>query len=151
MKQNEKFHMNVGAATMFLIGTIFTLTIFAILSLRASYSELNMAEKTLDAVIDYYSLDSEAERVYQEVLSASRIDKLSGEQLVDFLDSDYQPEYDPITRILTYIIPSEKQKVLEVKLQINEESKINVFSWKFHPIVDYNYEDSEIKVWDGNF
>lgn len=67
---NARYHMNIGGASILLLVTVFALTVFAVLSIRASYNERQMAQKARDAVEHYYAADAKAEEAYALVKKA---------------------------------------------------------------------------------
>ena len=42
--KNPRYHMNIGGASIILLIAVFGLTVFAVLSIRASYKERQMAQ-----------------------------------------------------------------------------------------------------------
>ncbi len=67
---NSRYHMNIGGASILLLITVFALTVFAVLSIRASYNEKQMAQKAREAVERYYEADARAEEAYALVAEA---------------------------------------------------------------------------------
>ncbi|MDO5291219.1 MAG: hypothetical protein Q4F05_00585 [bacterium] len=52
---------------MILIIVVFALSIFAVLSIKASNSDLVLAKKTRDSVQEYYKADTEAENILMQL------------------------------------------------------------------------------------
>lgn len=66
VKQNSdsgNFKVNIGAPSIILLLVVFALTIFALLSIRASYNELGLAKTSLEAAQRYYEAEGRAETV----------------------------------------------------------------------------------------
>lgn len=61
MKENKGLVMNVGTSSVILILLVFALSVFALLSIRASNSELQLTEKTGESIQEYYQADKEAQ------------------------------------------------------------------------------------------
>lgn len=154
MKQKNRYHMNIGGASILLILVIFSLTIFAILSLRASYHEVKMSEKTKTSVEAYYEADAKAEEILMQVSEAviSQENTLDLVQLVNDLSTVENLEIDESTHILTYIVSMDYNRTLEVKLQLPKKSKdkITIYSWKMISTEQGDYVDSGMEdIWDG--
>ncbi|MDO5518960.1 MAG: hypothetical protein Q4G58_00570 [bacterium] len=67
MKKKREFKLNVGGSSIILIIVVFALAIFAVLSIKASNSDLVLAKKTRDSVQAYYKADTEAENILMQV------------------------------------------------------------------------------------
>ena len=153
MKQKNSYHMNIGGASILLILVIFSLTIFAILSLRASYHEVKMSEKTKTSIEAYYKADAKAEEILMQVSEAIAIQ----EEFLDLtiLAKDLSVEslqIDESTHILTYLVQIDYNRNLEVKLQLPEKSQnqITVHSWRMISTEQGDYEDTSMEdIWDG--
>ena len=65
--KNPRYHMNIGGASIILLIAVFGLTVFAVLSIRASYKERQMAQKNREAVEAYYEADARAEEIFAQV------------------------------------------------------------------------------------
>ena len=156
MKQKDSFHMNVGGASMLLMLAIFALTVFAVLSLRASYHELKMAEKTKDSVEAYYKADSKAESIYsniQDFIVSEPLDlSINRDRMVEALKTECQVSFDEKGGLLTYTVPIDYNKFLEVKLMLTNKTanKVKVYSWKMVTDTSDDYDTGRNEFWNGN-
>ena len=146
--------MNIGGASILLIIVIFALTIFAILSLRASYHEVKMSEKTKSSIEAYYKADAKAEEILMQISEAMATQEstLDMALLAKDLSMIKELQIDETTHILTYLVPVDYNKILEVKLQLPEKSGalITVYSWKMISTKQGDYDDSNLEdIWDG--
>lgn len=153
MKQKNSYHMNIGGASILLVLAIFALTVFAILSLRASYHELKMSEKTRDSVQAYYEADARAEEVYMLITQtlASK-ESLTTEQFLEKLSNIESLQMDETTNIITYVVPMDYNMVLQVQLKLPESLKglAKIQSWRMitSDQGDYDAYGTE-EIWDG--
>lgn len=60
MNEKKGFVFNVGTPSILVIVLTFVLTLFALLSIRASNSEQNLSDKTASSVQEYYTADQKA-------------------------------------------------------------------------------------------
>ncbi|NLW65342.1 MAG: hypothetical protein GXY26_03815 [Clostridiales bacterium] len=67
---NRRKGVAVGAVSLVLIFSILCLTIFTLLTLGTARSEANLARCAADSVKSFYAADTEAERVYSELVGA---------------------------------------------------------------------------------
>lgn len=153
MRRNNSYHMNIGGASILLVLAIFALTVFAILSLRASYHEMKMAEKNRDAVQAYYEADSIAEEYYMEITQTLAMEEsLENQQLLEKLRCIDNIYIDDNTQILTYSVGVNDHMDLQVQLKLPDSNKglVKIHSWKMITSLqdDYSNTDAE-EVWDG--
>ncbi|MDD5936961.1 MAG: hypothetical protein PUC65_15595 [Clostridiales bacterium] len=154
MKQKNSYHMNIGGASILLILAIFALTVFAVLSLRASYHEVKMSEKTRDTIEEYYAADAKAEEILMQISETLKqqegaIDFSSLSEKLSGIDS---LEIDEITHILTYTVSMNYNSTLEIKLKlpINAREGVKVHSWRMLSTEQGDYDDSGVEdIWDG--
>ncbi|MBP5158965.1 MAG: hypothetical protein ILP10_01550 [Lachnospiraceae bacterium] len=64
------FKINIGAPSIILLLVVFALTVFALLSIRASYNELKLARTSRESVDKYYKALGEAERSRAQIDAA---------------------------------------------------------------------------------
>ncbi len=153
MKQKNSYHMNIGGASILLVLAIFALTVFAVLSLRASYHELMMSAKTRDSVQAYYEADAKAEEYYmlinQTLMSGEilNLDRLS-EKLSEINDL----QIDDSSNIMTYVVPTDYNMALQVELKFPENlyGLAKIQSWRMINSEQGDYDSSNTEeVWDG--
>lgn len=153
MKQKNSYHINIGGASILLVLAIFSLTVFAVLSLRASYHELKMSEKTRDSVQAFYEADAKAEEYYMLITQTLMNEEiLNSDQLLQKLSDIHGLEIDNTTNIMTYVVPTDFNMALQVQLKLPESLKglAKIQSWKMITKEQGDYENSSTEeVWDG--
>lgn len=155
MKENHSYHMNIGGASILLVLAIFGLTVFAILSLRASYHEVKMAEKTRDSVQTYYEADAKAEEYYAQINQIiGTKESLDYQELLELLGNIENLQIDETTHILTYFVDTNYNMALQVQLKLPDQypGRAKVHSWKMITSEqgDYSSYNDEV-IWDGIF
>ncbi len=153
MKQKNSYHINIGGASILLVLAVFALTVFAILSLRASYHEVKMSEKTRNAIEDYYVADSKAEEILMQISEiVAKQDTSNFLMLSQELSVIDKLKIDESTHILTYTVPVTYNIDLEIKLKLptSTEDGVTVHSWRMISTEQGDYNDSSMEdVWDG--
>ncbi len=61
------FKINIGAPSIILLLVVFALTVFALLSIRASYNELKLARTSRESVDKYYKALGESEKLRAQI------------------------------------------------------------------------------------
>jgi hypothetical protein len=153
MKQKSSYHMNIGGASILLVLAIFALTVFAILSLRASYHELKMSEKTRDSVQAYYEADAKAEEYYMQITQTlASEESLTTDQLIEKLSDINGLQIDDTTNIMTYVVPTDYNMVLRVQLELPKsfQGLAKIQSWRMITSEQGDYDASSTEeIWDG--
>ena len=157
MKQSKKYNVNIGGATVLLVLVVFALTVFAVLSLRASYQELSMARLSNQSIQRFYKVDSIAEEIYAkvcEIINKIGTEEGTGDALLDQLSKEDNiggVRLDKNSQLLTYEVQADYNEILEVKLQLPKEnqSKVSVYSWKLIWTGNDEYESETADIWDG--
>lgn len=154
MKRKNSYHINIGGASILLVLAVFALTVFAILSLRASYHEVKMSEKTRNAIQDYYTADSKAEEILMQIseVVAKQDSSLDITKLSEKLSIIENLKIDRSTHILTYNVPVNYNINLEItlKLPTSTEDGVTVHSWRMISTEQGDYNDSSMEeIWDG--
>lgn len=154
--KKQDFQMNIGGASILLVLLVFALTVFAILSMRASYHELKMSEKTRDSVEQYYEVDAKSEEALlsiQEVMyDAMKQTKVAEiEYLKKEIAKDECFTFDENSHVLTCLIAVDYNKMIETKLKIadNFSDGYEILSHKLLVNESDNYDNDEIDIWDG--
>lgn len=141
--------MCIGSASVILVLVVFALTVFAVLSIRTSYHEYKMSEKTRDAVTEYYTADSKAEKLLAK-LSGILYNYNTQNKKAD-LEQEFE-KIDEVTNVsleegtLNYEIPVNKASFLDVELDFNLSSNNPYFiihSWK---VVSSNQDESDGQI-----
>ena len=155
MKKKD-FQMNIGGASILLVLLVFAVTVFAILSMRASYHELKMSEKTRDSVEQYYEVDAKSEEALlsiQEVMYDAM--KQTEMEEIEYFKKEIAKDecftFDEISHVLTCLIAVDYNKNVETKLKIadNFEDGYEILSHKLLVNESDNYENDGIDIWDG--
>lgn len=154
--KKQDFQMNIGGASILLVLLVFALTVFAILSMKASYHELKMSEKTRDSVEQYYEVDAKSEEALlsiQEVMyDAMKQTKVTEiEYLKNEIAKDEYFTFDENSHVLTCLIAVDYNKTVETKLKIADNFKdgYEILSHKLLVNESDNYDNDEIDIWDG--
>ena len=163
--------MNVGTSSVILILLVFALSVFALLSIRASNSELQLTEKTGESIQEYYQADKDAQYALcyiKKIVADSKIEELEGKlgslktvkdnKLENFLDVTLQLQKDVIFTgrqkdrlgTIEYAIYMEEGKRLEVSLALQGDRSLLVEKWCMvkEPWTEEEFgQDAEL--WDG--
>ena len=155
MKQNNDYHMNVGGASMILLLVVFALTIFAALSVRASFHEMKLSEKTKNAVSEYYLMDKKATEKLADIRAA----------LDAYALRDYTPdvfEYEGVdvkvddpnegNMTLSYSVKSEtSEKSLNVTLAVENGELVRISRWALSENEHGDYDSGNGgDIWNGD-
>lgn len=126
--------MNIGGASIILLLIVFALTIFAVLSVRASYHELKLAEETRRSVEAYYTVDSLAEELADNIKIAFKQHVLDGGAIRTF-------SYNGISCVdgyMTYSVSYGPDKAINVKLGLSRDGSVSVLEWRLR---EYSHGD----------
>lgn len=116
-KETGSFRINIGAPSIILLLMVFALTVFALLSIRASYNELKLTRSSRESVVSYYQADALVERTrasIDEICAETKSDEAAFAERVKELASDR-----------LQIVEAE-YPVVEFKSEINAGSWIKV-------------------------
>lgn len=160
MEKEREFKLNVGASSIILIIAVFALSIFAVLSVKASNSDLVLAKRTKEAIQAYYDADAKAEHVLMkidQVLNNYYAD-MSGVALKVQLQSivedsgQVEAQSDKVGKI-AYQIKINENAFLEVEIRYNIETGTNQYyditKWKVNQSEIGEYDFSNFTFWDG--
>lgn len=150
------YQMNIGGASILLVLLVFALTVFAILSMKASYQELMRSENTRDSVERYYEADAKSEEALlsvRKIMSETmkQTDMAEIDYLKEYIKNDKTLEFDENSRVLTCLVFVDYNKKIEMKLKIadNFSDGYEILSHKLLVTDQGTYEDEEIEIWDG--
>lgn len=167
MSRKNGMVKNIGIVSMILIVLAFVLTAFAVLSIKASYSEYRFAKKTGSSVQTYYTADSKAEEMlaYIDTLlhtediekHLEKFDTASSDAGIDGITNlSYQMKKDEhkkkrLTEIWYEVVINEKTS-LKVALEIDADYSYRVITWKVvaEPMGDYGMDFETDELWDGD-
>ena len=140
--KNPRYHMNIGGASIILLIAVFGLTVFAVLSIRASYKERQMAQKNREAVEAYYEADARAEEIFAQVANkwedAGRVG--SAQAVLDAKVAENE---------ISFQVDVDHNRVLYVSLGL-DKGGCSVLHWKLVSGTSGSYGES-IDLWDGGF
>ncbi len=149
--KNPRYHMNIGGASIILLIAVFGLTVFAVLSIRASYKERQMAQKNREAVEAYYEADARAEEIFAQVANkwedAGRVG--SAQAVLDALKLSEEMEAKVAENEISFQVDVDHNRVLYVSLGL-DKGGCSVLHWKLVSGTSGSYGES-IDLWDGGF
>lgn len=145
--------MNIGSASIVLLLMIFALTIFALLSMKASYQELKRSEKVRDSIEEYYAADGQSEEMLLLIIEKMNEAAKEGLHVANFDEKINQLEgisFDKNSQILTFITPFDYNKHIETKIFIEESlAGYHIISHKILVLGQEDYNQDELDLWDG--
>ena len=151
--ENSKYRMNIGGASILLLIAVFAMTVFAVLSIRASYNELQIAEKNRDSVEAYYEADAIAESTYAALCDAwqaagiqMRQDAAAVLGSVAGLDQDII--FEAAGEVLDYFVKVDYNRTIQVTLHFSAEG-CHVAGWHMVAEEIGSYNGEIVEVWDG--
>ena len=154
--KKHSYQLNIGGASILLLLVVFAMTVFAVLSMRASYHEVKMSEKTRDSVENYYLADAKTEEILMYI---SNVMKEANNQLdvavVDYFKNEISSKeeltFDETTGILTCVVPVDYNKNLETNIIISKDSArdYEVVSSKMIVHEMQDYDNDLLEIWDG--
>lgn len=155
MERKQEYKMNVGGSSIILIIVVFALSIFAVLSIKASNSDLVLAKKTRATMDQYYAADGKAEERLSEisqvlydndtVASLETSLKEVSEELIHKSSSNTQGT-------IGYSIPINDYASLQVELTYdleNPDAIVDITTWKVNQEDIGEYDFSDFQFWDG--
>lgn len=167
MEKKQEFKVNVGGSSIILIIVVFALAIFAVLSIKASNSDLVLAKKTREAIKEYYMADSQAEEYLAEidqVLQAEKEDRTvmeSGQKDPDLLQTRLETlSFQPVLKeegkeqgTIAYEVTINDYATLQVELTYDlsgtRDSLYDIKTWKVRQEDIGEYDFTDFEFWDG--
>lgn len=151
--ENSKYRMNIGGASILLLIAVFAMTVFAVLSIRASYNELRIAEKNRDSVEAYYEADAIAESTYAALCGAWQAAGLEERQdaaavlgRAPGLDQDIV--FEAAGEVLDYYVKIDYNRTIQVTLRFSAEG-CHVDGWRMKAEEIGSYSGEIVEIWDG--
>ena len=154
MSIKREFKLNIGAATIILVIVVFALSVFAVLSIKASNTDLILAKRMRDSIQNYYEADGKAELLHKKICevmrnaSEEKVEEIRQELPEICMEHPSQKEV-----IISYAVPVGQTASLEVVLSYYLEDKKGwigtVTQWKVIPQEMGEYEFSGFEFWDG--
>ena len=156
MEKKLEFRINVGGSSIILIIVVFALAVFAVLSIKASNSDLVLAKKTRTAVSEYYQADSTAETYLAEIDQLLQSEKTSETLKKALKTLSFQPVLESESASegnISYNVKINDTATLEVVLTYKLDS-INapfydVTVWKVNQEDVGDYDFDNFQFWDG--
>ena len=148
------FRMNVGGPSIMLLLIVFVLSIFAVLSVRASFQEVRLTKQSGEAVQAYYAADSEAEeilsRIDESLKQLSKTSSISEGDLAKVFSDISVPVTVTGTDLVSYQVPITEKAVLEVELKITpkEAKRFDITVWKMKVEEQAGYLEDEFEIWE---
>ncbi|MGF7142982.1 hypothetical protein HNQ56_001404 [Anaerotaenia torta] len=160
MSGRGSIRINIGGTSIIVILLVILLTIFGVLSVRTSYHELKLSEKTAARAEEYYLADSKAEEllmVLNELLvhlqwngSPEQWEKL--ETMASELEGVTQVQQQE--GLVTYEVAMNNASSLKVEVSPGMKDSgpyLSIISWKMVTKEQGEYDSEGIEIWDGTF
>ena len=159
MEKKQEFKINVGGSSIILIIVVFALAIFAVLSIKASNSDLVLAKKTRASVTAYYEADSKAETCLaqiDQILNAYKgapDSKAIQDKLSALSEKPELTEETKTSGTITYSVIMNEYATLQVELKYQlkdkAESQYKVTKWNINQQDIGDYDFNNFEFWDG--
>ncbi len=133
--------MNVGSTSIVMIFAVLCLTVFAVLSLATANTEKTLAEKSAQAVTDYYAADCRAVDRYHALAQSL------SEGNCDFAALDMEVTPTGGFRTITYTEPVDDSQQLLVTLS-EQNGTLTILTWQVVTTDDWQ-ADETLGVWNG--
>ena len=176
MEEKKGFVFQVGTPSIMVILLTFVLTVFALLSVRASGNEMNLSKKNGQAVQEYYSADAKASYMLACIdaalhntdmdyieqtlvgLEAGKEKELQGLEAVKVQFTPYASfvtgtQGKPIKNgTISYCFPVNDKIDLEVSHAIYSNKTYQIIKWATTKPVSniQTFDDSGLQLWDGD-
>lgn len=135
--------VHVGSASIVLIFAVLCLTVFASLSLVTANHERKLAEKSAEAVRQYYAADWQCEEIYQQIYQQLQ----SGVAVSQLTVPHVKVRQEGATAYLSYAVALDERQQLAVQLAVLPDGRIQTEQWQVLS-QSWTYAE-EIQVWDG--
>lgn len=133
----------LGGSSLLTVFAVLCLTVFALLSLSTVRADLRLAQRSRQAVQDYYAADAQA----QEVLARLRTGAPLPEGVsVETVSVDYA---DHGEEIHSYAVPISDTQELQVEVRIDTADDYEVLRWQVVNTGEWT-SDGGLEIWDGD-
>ncbi len=156
MKNKQELKINIGGSSIILIIVVFALAVFAVLSMKASNSDLGLAKKTRAAMNQYYKGDTVAEEYLAELdkilQTAKNTDTIKSALEKFSWEPTLESQSDMLGTISYEIVLNEYatlQVALTYDLKQTEGSFYDVITWKVNQESLGEYDFNNFQFWDG--
>lgn len=151
--RDSKYHTNIGGASIILLIAVFAMTVFAVLSIRASYNELKMAEKNRDSVEAYYEADAAAEEINAVLCRTwQAMEKEDRQEAAAVLADAGSLKEEAVFRaegdILDYFVKVDYNRTIQVTICFSAE-EYRIAGWRLVTEEYGSYDGEENEIWDG--
>lgn len=172
MREKKGLVFNVGTSSILVILLSFVLSVFALMSIRASNSEQVLAEKTGNSVKEYYTADRKAEYAvcFIDVMlksmdvefledSIASLEYSKDEDLADIEnvtvqledDATFSEEAKKEIGTVSFSVLVREECYLNVELAIYSDKSYDINKWNTTQTAAGIYElDDGMELWDGN-
>lgn len=172
MKERKGLVFNVGTSSILVILLSFVLSVFALMSIRASNSEQVLAEKTGNSVKEYYAADRKAEYTVasidailkntevayledaMEAIAYSKDEELTGVENVTVKlekDAAFSDSAKKEIGTVSFECMVREECYLNVELTIYSDRSYEVSKWNTTQNTAGVYElEDGVELWDGN-
>lgn len=137
---------NVGSASIIMIFSVLCLTIFAVLSLVTTNSDLKLSTRAAKSIEDYYAAEYAAETKVLEVKEALGAEGTPTQRLQK-MDVDVIEREDGGAKI-RFTQNVDARRDLRVELELDADGKLSISKWSLEANANWNPDDS-ISLWSG--
>lgn len=133
----------LGGSSLLTVFAVLCLTVFALLSLSTVRADLRLAQRSRQAVQDYYAADAQA----QEILARLRTGAPLPEGVsVETVSVDYA---DHGEEIHSYTVPIADTQELQVEVRMDAPDDYEVLRWQVVNTGEWSF-DGGLEIWDGD-
>ena len=154
MQGKEESRLSVGGASIILVIVVFALVIFAVLSIKASNSDLLLSKRTRETAIQYYKADERATEILKcidERLITASLDGSDEKEDIEMAEEITYSKDSMNTGEIQYKVYMNEFASLVVKLSYDLQTKerYQVLEWKVEQKELGEYSFNEFEYWDG--
>lgn len=134
---------HLGSATLVMLFSVICLTIFAVLAVVTANNSWTLAEKSADAVTNYYAADSVAIEILNQITATYHTEN----QLITPEGYDCQLEELENETWLSYWVAIDENQSLWVELVVSQGA-VQIAHWQVEYTATWS-ADQTITVWGG--
>lgn len=167
MKKKEGLVMNVGSASIILVLLVFVLSMFGVLSIKASNHELRLAEKLGSSVEEYYEIDALGQLVLAKVdhiitqarehnkndvflkETTGKVKAIEGKLGNGKIENMVIENESRNLKKISYEVAISEKRTLMVGLSFNERNQYTIDKWSVKQETLGQYELQEIDEMEG--
>jgi hypothetical protein len=128
-KKKASFGTTMGVSSIIAILVILVLVVFSALSITTSKADLKLSQKTSAGVIAYYEADATAVDMMAEVADVIK----DGPGWQSKLPDAYDITTGEDATLITYTVPVDNNRNLNVRLSLNGDGKLYRELWQVVP------------------